>query len=109
MASYKDGIAILLLCSFFVALFFCRKNGPVALQLWSRDSPVRQSVAGMCAPPRPGPPREKSALPRPAPRKSPNPAGRGGAKLIVDSDISAAQFHKRLNLSPDYENDDDNQ
>ena len=54
------------------------------------------------------PPREKSALPRPAPRKLPNPAGRGGAKLIVDSDISAAQFHKRLNLSPDYENDDDN-
>ena len=28
--------------------------------------------------------------------------------MIVDSDISAAQFHKRLNLSPDYENDDDN-
>ena len=51
-------------------------------------------------------PRGKTG--RPAPRKSPNPAGRGGAKLIVDSDISAAQFHKRLNLSPDYENDDDN-
>ena len=27
---------------------------------------------------------------------------------MVDSGISAAQFHKRLNLSPDYENDDDN-
>ena len=67
----------------------------------------------MLAPPRPAekqaaPPREKSALPSRAPRKSPNPAGRGGAKLIVDSDISAAQFHKRLNLSPDAENDDDN-
>ena len=35
--------------------------------------------------------------------------GRGGAKLIVHSDISAAQFQfQRLNLSPDYENDDDN-
>ena len=51
------------------------------------------------------PPRGKTG--RPAPQKLPNPAGRGGAKLIVDSDISAAQFHKRLNLSPDYENDDD--
>ena len=40
--------------------------------------------------------------------KSPNPAWRGGEKLIVDSDISAGQFHKRLHLSPDYENDDDN-
>ena len=57
---------------------------------------------------RPAPPRPAKSQRCPAPRKSPNPAGRGGAKLIVDSDISAAQFHKRLNLSPDYENDDDN-
>ena len=47
----------------------------------------RESVykSGMLAPPRPA--KSHCCPPRPAPQKSPNPAGRGGAKLIVDSDI----------------------
>ena len=51
--------------------------------------------------PRPAPPCGKTGRPAKISKSR-------GAKLIVDSDISAAQFHKRLNLSPDYENDDDN-
>ena len=69
---------------------------------------IRAQLSGMLAPRKNRPPRPAKSQRCPAPQKSPNPAGRGGAKLIVDSDISAAQFHKRLNLSPDYENDDDN-
>ena len=69
---------------------------------YARPAPPRGKTG------RPAPPHPAKSQRCPAPRKLPNPAGRGGAKLIVDSDISAAQFHKRLNLSPDYENDDDN-
>ena len=47
----------------------------------------------MLGPPQPAPPREKQALPRPAPQKLTKPAGRSGAKLTKDNiDLMPTKF-----------------